>query len=147
MIGAHAPAATRNDPSPNPLRFVNGRRLLVVEDEPLIAMTMKETLTELDFEVSGPVGSVEEALREIAKGPINAAILDINLGGGSVYPVADALAARDIPFVFVTGYARQAVEQRFSDVPVLSKPVDRERLLASLSRPPLGQARPMTPEA
>jgi two-component sensor histidine kinase len=141
MIRARAPLVAAIGRAAAAPLLVNGKRLLLVEDEPLIAMMMKETLAELDFEIRGPIGNVEEALTEIAQGAVNAAILDINLNGSSVYPVADALAARDIPFVFVTGYTRQAVEQRFAGVPVLSKPVDRDLLLASFRRPPFRQTR------
>ena len=61
-------------------------------------------------------------------GHFDAAILDINLGDGMAYPVADILAARGIPFVFVTGYEANTVDERFSDVPVLQKPIERQTL-------------------
>jgi len=118
-----------------PCLIIEGDRLLLVEDEPLVATMMKEALSELDFEVRGPIGNVEEALKEVARGELDGAILDINLGGNPVYPVADALMARGIPFVFVTGYSRQGVEERFSEIPVISKPVDRELLQACFARP------------
>jgi PAS domain S-box-containing protein len=137
-------AARRNaagQSSPAEPRLVSGNRLLLVEDEPLVALMMKDALAELDFEVCGPISDIDEALREIASGPIDAAILDINLGGRSVYPVADALLTRDIPFIFITGYARHSVEDRFADIPVLDKPVDREVLQASFARPPFAFSR------
>ncbi len=65
---------------------------------------------------------------------IEAAILDVNLGGELVYPVADHLRARGIPFIFVTGYARESVERRFADAPILEKPVEREMLAQIFGR-------------
>jgi CheY-like chemotaxis protein len=114
--------------------LVSGNRLLLVEDEPLVAMMMKEVLSDLDFEVCGPIGSVEEALKKVTSGEIHGAILDINLGGNSVYPVADLLVARRIPFVFVTGYGDQAIDERFAEMRVINKPVDRELLQACFTR-------------
>jgi two-component sensor histidine kinase/DNA-binding response OmpR family regulator len=138
MLGTRPPLpahANGADVSPLGPRLIRGNRILLVEDEPLIAMMMKEALSELDYDVRGPISSVDDALSEIANGTVDGAVLDINLGGTSAYPVADALVARDIPFVFITGYARQGVEARFSQTPVLSKPVDRELLQASFARP------------
>jgi two-component sensor histidine kinase/CheY-like chemotaxis protein len=116
---------------------INGARLLLVEDEPLVAMMMRQALSELDFEVSDAVGNVEQALSEISNREIHAAVLDINLGDRTAYPVADALLARGIPFVFVTGYSRQGIEERYASIPVLSKPIDRELLKSYFTRLPL----------
>jgi two-component sensor histidine kinase/CheY-like chemotaxis protein len=138
MIALEPTLKTRQSPSQVPFaptpQLVSGNRLLLVEDEPLVALMMKEVLLELDFEVSGPVGSVDAALAEIAQGEVHGAVLDINLGGNTVYPVADALMAKGIPFIFLTGYSRQGVERRFSTIPVISKPVDREMLQACFAR-------------
>jgi CheY-like chemotaxis protein len=116
---------------------INGARLLLVEDEPLVAMMMRQALSELDFEVSDAVGNVEQALSEISSREIHGAVLDINLGDRTAYPVADALLARGIPFVFVTGYSRQGIEERYANIPVLSKPIDRELLKSYFTRLPL----------
>ena len=110
------------------------RRLLLVEDEALVGMMMKDALTELGFIVLGPFGRVADAMPAAHKEAFHAAILDINVKGELIYGLADAIAARDIPMVFVTGYGAETVEERFRAVPVLQKPIDRnalERVLAS----------------
>jgi CheY-like chemotaxis protein len=101
---------------------------LLVEDESLVAMMMGEVLTELGFSVIGPCATAAEATATIGSTDVSAAILDINLDGELVYPVADLLAALDIPFAFITGYGEESLSPRFSDVPVLQKPIDRKAL-------------------
>jgi len=107
---------------------VTGNQVMVVEDEALVAMVESDALTELGFEVAGPYSRPADALEAVERGGISAAILDINLGGTLVYPVAEELTARGIPFIFVTGYGPESVDQRFAQVPVLQKPVERESL-------------------
>jgi len=127
---------------------VNGRHVMVVEDEALVAMVVTDALMELGYEVVGPFGRPPDALAAIKNGAVNAAVLDINLAGSLVYPVADELAARGIPFVFVTGYGVESVEKRFAHVPVLAKPIERETLQrifiagAGAAIRPQGDARP-----
>src|ERR1700730_3320703 len=104
------------------------KRILLVEDEILLAMMMAQTLGDLDFEVVGPFGTVDEAIAAIEREPIDAGILDINLGGEMVYPVAGALQARKVPFVFMTGYGSEAVAAPFPDVRIFQKPIEREIL-------------------
>jgi len=103
------------------------RRVLLAEDEAIIGMMMREFLTECGLFVVGPCCTVNEAIAAV-NGEFDCAILDLNLGGHSVYPVAEALAARGVPFAFVTGYDRESVDGRFGDVPVLQKPITRENL-------------------
>jgi PAS domain S-box-containing protein len=103
-------------------------RVLLVEDEALVAMMIQETLVEFGFEVLGPVSTASEALAAARERHIDAAVLDINLGDGLVYTVAEILAKRGVPFVFVTGYDAESVDSRFSGIPVLQKPVERESL-------------------
>jgi CheY-like chemotaxis protein len=111
---------------PEPLA---GLRLLVVEDEALVAMLIEDILLDLDCVVIGPVGTLAQALALLHQEEIDGALLDVNLGGGErSYPVADALAARDVPFVFVTGYGEAGVEKRYAPVTVLQKPFDPRRL-------------------
>jgi len=100
----------------------------VVEDEALVAMVESDALTELGYEVAGPFSRPPEALAAVQDGGLAAAILDINLGGTLVYPVAEELVARGIPFIFVTGYGTESIDRRFANVPVLQKPIDREAL-------------------
>jgi PAS domain S-box-containing protein len=110
------------------------RRVLLLEDESLIALMTAQTLTDLGVEVIGPFGKVAEALAAIEREPIDFAILDMNLGGEMADPIAVALRSRGIPFAFVTGYGSEVVTPRFPDVAVLQKPVERdvlERILAA----------------
>ncbi len=104
------------------------RRILLVEDEALVGMMVGSVLDELGYTVIGPCPTPAQAQAAIAKHDVDAAILDINLNGQSVYAVADALMASNIPFAFVTGYGCDAIEPRFARVPVLEKPVVLEQL-------------------
>jgi CheY-like chemotaxis protein len=115
---------------------LRGRRLLVVEDEYMIAIELVRALEDLGAEVVGPAGSVEDAfsLLEDAGAPLDAAVLDINLRDERVYPVAEALAARGVPFVFATGYDSTAIPSSFSSTPRCEKPVDKAQLARVLGR-------------
>ncbi len=103
-------------------------RVLLVEDEALVAMMIQETLAEFGFHIVGPVSTAAEALSSVRDNHFHAAVLDINLGDGPVYTVAEILEERGVPFVFVTGYDADSVDNRFSAVPILQKPIDREML-------------------
>ena len=103
-------------------------RVLLVEDEALVAMMIQETLAEFGFQVIGPVGTASEALAAARERLFDAAVLDINLGDGLVYTVAEILCKRGVPFVFVTGYDADSIDPRFSGVPVLQKPIERNML-------------------
>ncbi|KKC24804.1 response regulator [Sphingomonas sp. SRS2] len=109
------------------------RRILVVEDEYFLADDLDGALTDAGAKVLGPLPSVKEAARFIASEPsIDAAVLDINLHGEMVFPVADALRERGIPFAFATGYDQLALPARFADVPRIEKPFKSDRLAAVL---------------
>jgi PAS domain S-box-containing protein len=110
-------------------RFVvNGNRVMVVEDEALVAMVVSDAMIDLGYQVVGPFSRPPDAIAAIKDNDIAAAILDINLAGTLVYPVAEELTRRGIPFVFVTGYGIESIDKRFSDIPVLQKPIERETL-------------------
>jgi CheY-like chemotaxis protein len=111
-----------------PIKLDTGNSVLLVEDEILVAMMMRDTLTELGFSVIGPFSRLSEAMVAAVHAEIDAGIIDINLGGEFVYPVADVLVARNVPFVFVTGYGVESIEPRFGAVPVIKKPVQRQAL-------------------
>jgi ActR/RegA family two-component response regulator len=114
---------------------LQGRRLLVVEDEYMIAADLARALEERGVDVVGPAGSVDGALALIdADADIDGAILDINLRGDRAYPVADALQARGVPFVFVTGYDSWIIPDAYAGVPRLEKPVNTRALALLLSR-------------
>jgi PAS domain S-box-containing protein len=108
--------------------MANCRRVLLVEDEALVAMMIQECLTEYGHSVVGPIGRAADALAAAKQGEFDAAILDINLSDGMAYPVAEILSQRGVPFAFVTGYEADTVDERFSKVPVLQKPIERQML-------------------
>jgi CheY-like chemotaxis protein len=107
--------------------------VLVVEDEALLALDLEDTLEDLGWRVAGSMGGVREALAWLdAREAPRAAVLDVNLGGEVVFPVAEALRARQVPFVFATAYADVVGRSGFSDATVLNKPVNRAKLKAAL---------------
>jgi len=110
------------------------RRLLVVEDDYMLADDLASWLGALGAEVVGPVGCIHDALALIVgNGRLDGALLDINLRGERVFPVADALAARRVPFVFTTGYDRVAIPPSYAAIPVCTKPTDARRLAQCLA--------------
>lgn len=109
-------------------RLLAGLRLLVVEDDAMLAMALDLTLSNLGCDVVGVASSLGEAVPLACEAAIDGAILDVNLAGEKVYPVADILAARKIPFVFTTGYGRACLRDRDRARPVLQKPYDPEAL-------------------
>jgi CheY-like chemotaxis protein len=111
------------------------RRILIVEDEMLVAMMIEDALADLGIHVAGTVGTIEDALAATAKDDFDCAILDVHLRGRDVYPVADALAVRGVPFVFATGYGQGGLTQRYRGRPSLTKPFtgqDIEQILTNL---------------
>jgi CheY-like chemotaxis protein len=112
---------------------LNGLRLLVVEDEALVAMLLEDALQGLGCAVVGPAGNVARALALLEHEEVDLGLLDVNLGGGErSYPVAEALAERGIPFVFVAGYGASEVDRRFA-APVLQKPFDECQLVQAIA--------------
>ena len=107
-----------------PPRLPRGKQVMIVEDEALIGMMMKDTLTELGLTVNGPFSTLSGALRAAHGDDVDFAILDVNLAGEWVYPVADVLVARGIPFIFVTGYGADSVDCRFAQAQVFEKPIE-----------------------
>jgi CheY-like chemotaxis protein len=111
------------------LSSLQGRRVLVAEDEYLLAEDLRESLERQGAQVMGPVATVTEALELLRAGPAPyTAILDINLGGEMVYPVADELRTMGIPFIFATGYEPWSIPEAYQDVPRAEKPVELKRL-------------------
>lgn len=123
------------DPVPEAVGPLVGRRILVVEDEYLIAIELKRWLQEAGADVVGPVAGVEQALDLIEDdGAPDVAVLDINLGAGeTVGPVADRLAALGVPFLFATGDVRRRNNPSYADRPRLEKPIIAPELVRSLS--------------
>ena len=109
-------------------------QILIVEDEPLIAMMLEDFLELLDKGVAGSVDTVADALTRIEQGGVDGAILDVNLRGGEKStPVAEALAAKNIPFVFATGGGDDGVDARFRDRPRLQKPFTMDGVAQALA--------------
>ncbi len=108
-------------------------RVLVVEDEFLIRMLMEDMLADLGYAVAGAVGTIAEASRVAASGAFDVAILDVNVDGEEVYPVADILAQRGLPFVFVTGYGEGILPSKYRNRPALQKPFQAEQISRMLT--------------
>ncbi len=128
-----------------PMIPVDGRNILLAEDEALIAIMMKQALADLGFAVVGPVSTMAQALAAAKHGHVDAAILDVNLGGEAIYPVADLLTARGVPFVFLTGYTSGGIDRRYAHVPAFEKPINPALLRAlfverAVGATPLGRA-------
>ena len=112
------------------------RRILVVEDEMLIAMLVEQMVEDLGYDVVGPALTVDEALSLIGREVFDCAVLDMNLGHGiSSTPVAEALRAKGVPFLFASGYGSRGTVENLSSAPVLNKPFlthDLEKALHSI---------------
>ncbi|WP_435013160.1 response regulator [Xanthomonas arboricola] len=116
----------------NPL---NGRRILVVEDDYLLAESLNDLLVEAGVYVLGPVGNVPEALSLVASGQtIDGALLDVNVRGQPVFPVADALLERGVPFSFCSGYDRYTLPPRFAHLSYCMKPYNPRTITALLRK-------------
>ena len=112
---------------------LRGRRVMIVEDEMLVAMELEDLLVEQGCAVVGPVPSPARALALLAEDLPDVAILDVNLNGQTAQPVAAALSAQGVPFVLATGYS-QSLQPELKDAPRLDKPVDHGKLVRILVR-------------
>ena len=120
---------------PPPAADLTGLSILVAEDEFLLAEALVDGLERCGASVIGPVPTVDKALKAVASAErIDFAVLDINLRGQMVYPVADALKERGIPFLFATGYDAAAVSGRYQDVPRHEKPVTPATLIQAIDQ-------------
>ena len=104
------------------------KRILVVEDELMIRMLLEDMLGELGYTVAAEAGRLDEALQAAKTADFDIAILDVNLDGEPVSPVADALVARGTPFVFATGYGERGLPEPYRDRPMLKKPFQMDGL-------------------
>jgi two-component sensor histidine kinase/CheY-like chemotaxis protein len=127
----HAPAASR---------------LLLVEDEMMVGMFMQEVLETIGYRPTDPIGRLADAIAAATNERFRGAVLDMNLNGEIVYPLAELLTEQSVPFLFVTGYAPRSVDPRFAAVPILQKPVMQEELASALqdvlARQPVDAVRP-----
>ncbi|HSY89114.1 MAG TPA: response regulator [Verrucomicrobiae bacterium] len=110
----------------------SSRRVLVVEDETLVAMMLEEMLQELNCSVLGPAGDLAEAMGFAEKGEFDLALLDVSLRRTPSFPVAEILQKRGIPFAFMTGYGVQDFPPAYQQLPRLSKPFDLPDLQRAL---------------
>ncbi|PIK73781.1 response regulator [Methylobacterium frigidaeris] len=106
---------------------LEGRRVLLVEDESLVAMLAEDMLLDLGCDVVVAM-RLEQALTQLQGGDFDLAVLDVNLGAARSYPVADELFARRIPFLFATGYGLEGVDPVYRVVPVVQKPYQQAHL-------------------
>jgi CheY-like chemotaxis protein len=133
--GRNGRSSPEVQPTPPKGITVAGNRVMIVEDEALVAMALREALDELGFSVIGPFNRISEAMIALRNNRIDAAVLDVNLGGELIYPLADVLVADRVPFVFITGYGAEEIEPRYAHVPVLQKPIEAEALKSVFVRP------------
>jgi CheY-like chemotaxis protein len=111
----------------------SGLRVLIVEDDYLVSLLLGDMLVDLGHRIVGPASDVANALELAQREEMDIAVLDVNLRGSDTYPIAAALAARAVPFIFATGYGRHSLREPYGDAPLLKKPFqqcDLEKLLA-----------------
>lgn len=102
---------------------LSGRRILVVEDESLVAMLLETILSDMGCAVVGPVSNIGDGLQAVAgETALDAALLDVNVAGQEVFPIAEALKARGVPFVFSTGYGESGLPEHWRGHPTVQKP-------------------------
>lgn len=111
---------------------LSGYRVLVVEDEYFIAAEIEDALIRAGAEVIGPISDIKEALRQVRGDGFDLAVLDINLGGDLAYPIADALVAQRVPFLFATAYQASEIPPGYRRHRLVSKPYDSRALIDGL---------------
>ena len=111
---------------------LRGACILIVEDETLITMLLEDILDELGCRVSASAATLRQAQDLAGTAQVQAAILDVNLGGDPVFPVAEQLAARKIPFVFASGYGASGLPEEWQGYPTLPKPFMPDQVEAIL---------------
>jgi CheY-like chemotaxis protein len=118
--------------SPMPPAALDGRRILVVEDSPVVAQACEDMLRDMGCVPVGPAINMAAALQLAADEPVDAAVVDINIRGGKVFPVLRILASRGIPFLLASGYADWSMPEEWRDRPRLAKPYSPNLLRESL---------------
>ncbi|MGD9979826.1 MAG: PAS domain S-box protein [Hyphomonadaceae bacterium] len=131
-LSGSANAADALAPGQRPV--LKGKRVLVIEDEPLIGMVLADYLADAGCEVVGPAPNIDKAKALVAESNIDAALVDGNLAGRPVDEVAIALKSRNVPFAFVTGYGRGGLPEGFADAPIVEKPFTQEQVVTTLER-------------
>jgi CheY-like chemotaxis protein len=110
-----------------------GVRVLVVEDEMMVAMLLEDMLSDIGCIPLGPAKTVKSALKLIEHAGFDVAILDVNLNGEETYPIADTLASRAVPFVFASGYSAGRLREEYRSIPSLQKPFQQRELEQALA--------------
>lgn len=114
---------------------LDGRRILVVEDESLVAMLIETILEDMGCHVIGPIAAVDDAMKTVSdEGHIDGALLDVNVAGREVFPVADALKDRGVPFVFSTGYGEGGLPEHWRGQPTIQKPFTEQTIREALMK-------------
>ena len=113
---------------------MKGLRVLIVEDEFLLAMSLEDDLVAAGCTPVGPFSNLASAIEATRREEFDLAILDVNLNGEPIYPLADELLSRRKPFVLVTGYGAASLPERFRDLPRLPKPYDLANLIKEIGR-------------
>ena len=121
-------------PTPAEVSQQHGWCVLIVEDEYFLADDLARGFADEGISIVGPVPSLDQARASIEQKHINLAVLDIALDDSKVYDVADALIAQDVPVLFVTGYDRDAIPDRYADVPMCQKPASAKDVIIALER-------------
>ena len=114
-------------------RELSNRKVLVVEDEMMIAMLIEDMLDAFGCKLVGPATSVPRALELIGKEKVDVAVLDLNLDGKDTYAIADALRQKNVPFICATGYGSTGIRPEYRDRPVLQKPFQAKELETALA--------------
>jgi CheY-like chemotaxis protein len=110
------------------------KRVLVVEDEMVVAMLVEDMIAELGYELAGVVSRVDDAMKWADSDGFDLAVLDVHVNGRLIFPFADALARRHIPFMFATGYGERGIPREHLNCPVIQKPFRAEDLRRALVR-------------
>jgi DNA-binding NarL/FixJ family response regulator len=111
---------------------LKGKRIIIIEDEPLVSMELEETLATAGCEILGTTGNFIEAKAISAKAVCDAALVDVNLAGQPVDEIASTLTKRNIPFAFVSGYGRESLPEGFREAVLLRKPFRQDELVAAV---------------
>ena len=117
---------------PGTLKAARRRSILLVEDEVMIRMMVADMLEELGYRIAAEAGDIDEAVRLVQVTDFDIAILDVNVNGKIITPVAEAVMLRDLPFVFATGYGAQGLPEKFRDRPTIQKPFQIETLARTI---------------
>ncbi|MEN3146269.1 response regulator [Neorhizobium sp. IRAMC:178] len=116
----------------NDTHIFAGIRVLIIEDEALVSMMLEEFLEQIGCKMVGTASRLDDAIIKARSLPVDMALLDVNLAGEASFPVAEILTARDIPFIFVTGYGALGLPAEMRHIPVLPKPFHMAQLIDAM---------------